>query len=190
MGNKPSLRHGHPPVNWRQRPPWSDDQPRLAAREKVMVYVVSIGFILAFIAAVIVFLSGCAHAWTPPEPLPPEICEHAAPPKGCFWLLDKSGDCSKDKIECLGANPPNGEHMREMVYQEGLSKKELTEWQRGVILLVDDGEEVARLDPESLREPDGRLPNVIHWQGRTFERGWTNDGNTDADERLWYEVAR
>lgn len=44
--------------------------------------------------------------WCEVKPAPPPICEHAAPPKGCFWLLDKGGDCAKDKLECLGANPP------------------------------------------------------------------------------------
>ena len=56
-----------------------------------------------------------------------------------------------------------------------------------ILLTADGGEEVARLDPSLLMEADGRLPNVIHHYGRIFERGYTNEFNTDADERLWFE---
>ena len=51
-----------------------------------------------------------------------------------------------------------------------------------------DGTAVASLNPGEYREPDGQLPNVIVWHGRVFERGWTQQGNRDANERLWFEI--
>lgn len=60
---------------------------------------------------------------------------------------------------------------------------------RAVHLRTADGMRVVELDPAPLMEPDGRLPNIIQYDGRTYERGWTNDGNTDADERFWFEAA-
>jgi hypothetical protein len=58
------------------------------------------------------------------------------------------------------------------------------------LLTADGGEEVIRLAPSPLMDKDGKLPDIICWDGRTFERGWTNEGNTDADERLWFEVKK
>lgn len=57
-----------------------------------------------------------------------------------------------------------------------------------VILYSERNSDSFRLNPSLFVEPDGRLPNRITYEGRTFERGWTNDGNTDCDERLWFEV--
>jgi hypothetical protein len=61
---------------------------------------------------------------------------------------------------------------------------------RPIILMTADGEQVWALDPTLYFDKDGRLPNIIVWNGRTFERGWTQQGNTDKDERLWFEVKK
>jgi len=61
---------------------------------------------------------------------------------------------------------------------------------RPITLVTADGDIVTRLDPTPYFDDARTLPNLIVWKGRAFERGWTNEGNTDADERLWFEVAK
>lgn len=58
------------------------------------------------------------------------------------------------------------------------------------VRLNEDNGNVTLILASTLMDKDGRLPNIITFQGKTYERGWTNEGNTDADEREWFEVVR